>query len=290
MESLIKARCLEGRVPWTRPPETMAGDEEVVQGGSRYAGSHLQGRGYFSELGVVRRKPARGDAEVSWSKSCSDKLAVRECLGVLNATVDALIETVWLQSLVLPLGKGDENAMKRAFGKDGRLSDLQGRQMPGHYNFRPFGVEILPTGSPQFPFAKPKNERSKAGNVTSIWIVGRAGKGTEASEVLINGVKQGWRQNSEDFRKASVVCRENVWRKGRKVVEFLRGLDGYEMIAEDLQRLLSLRSYAELKGSLLQSRRAHAKKLVIDILGHWYPNRGDEGWGLESPDHIQVLG
>ena len=51
------------------------------------AAPSLQGRGHFSLLGHVRRKPARGDAEASLSKSCTDKLAVKQLTSILSFPV-----------------------------------------------------------------------------------------------------------------------------------------------------------------------------------------------------------
>ncbi|KAL9617905.1 MAG: hypothetical protein Q9160_007332 [Pyrenula sp. 1 TL-2023] len=273
MESVMDARGPDGAVPWTRGPED----------GTR---GSLQGRGYFSELGVVRRKPARGDAEVSLSKSCSDKLAMRECLGVFNAVVGALVERVWLRSLVLPWGKGEEEAMKRAFGKEGRLRSLNHWNNAQGFSVKTFALEVLRRECPRFAFEKSGSGQCKAGNVASIWIAGRNGEGTEACEVLINGVRQGHKQSSEDIRKASVICRENTWRKGREVTKLLGQIGCREGTVDDLQPIFSAESYAELKEKLSRSGRSRAKEVVIGTLGRWHENRGDEAWGLNDSDDI----
>lgn len=274
MESVMSARGAEGAVPWTR---------ELEDNGTR---DGLQGRGYFSELGVVRRKPARADAEVSLSKSCSDKLAVRECMGILNGVVGALVERVWLRSLLLPWGKGKEEAMERAFGKEGRLRSLSQLESSRGVVVRTLALEMLPPEYPRFTYEKSGSGQCKAGNVASIWIAGRNGKGAEVCEALINGVRQGYKQSSEDTRKASVTCRENMWRKGREIGRLLRQTGCSESTADDLQTICCAESYSKLKEKLSRSGRSCTKEAVIGVLGRWHENRGDEAWGLTASDDI----
>ncbi|KAI1610616.1 hypothetical protein EDD36DRAFT_421690 [Exophiala viscosa] len=52
----------------------------------------LQGRGHFSMLGYVRRKPARADAEPSLSKSCTDKLSVKQFTSILSFPADLFVQ------------------------------------------------------------------------------------------------------------------------------------------------------------------------------------------------------
>lgn len=287
MESLMNTRGAEGAVPWTREQRAHAENGDGGGGGGTYrgsgcGGSQLQGRGYFSELGVVRRKPGRADAEISLSKSCSDKFAVREVTGILNGCVDALVEPIWVQSLVLPYGKAEKDAMKRAFAKEGRLKGIDGRQIHNGYGMRPFVIEVLSSESPRFAFEKPDSEQSKASNVASVWIAGENGDATGTCEVLINGVKQGFKQDSESSRKSSMLCRESMWKKGRRAVKLLREMPDYRDAVEDLQPFCSTTTYTELKQALALSGRHQARERAVEILGQWHPNRGDEFWGLDT--------
>ena len=88
--------------------------------------SDLLGRGHFDQLGVVRRKPARADAPVTLSKSCSDKLALKQVTGLLSTIVSKLVwpANVYLASLVLPEGQIVPTAVERAWGENGRLKPV----------------------------------------------------------------------------------------------------------------------------------------------------------------------
>src|SRR4051794_9741021 len=63
----------------------------------------LQGRGYFSALGKVRRKPSRADAEATMSKSCTDKLTLKQVTSVLCFPASLIIaptENAYLSGLI----------------------------------------------------------------------------------------------------------------------------------------------------------------------------------------------
>ncbi|KAG9533702.1 adenosine-deaminase domain-containing protein, partial [Aureobasidium melanogenum] len=101
----------------------------------------LFGRGYFGTLGVVRRKPARPDAPPTLSKSCSDKLALKQYTSVLSAVSSLLIhpENAYIHTLVMPQSQMVSEACARAFGRHGRLSALENAPS-GPFAFRPFAV------------------------------------------------------------------------------------------------------------------------------------------------------
>ncbi|KAI0475800.1 adenosine deaminase/editase [Xylariaceae sp. FL0804] len=121
----------------------------------------LPGRAYFSRLGAVRRKPARGDAPPALAKSCSDKLALRQCASLLGAAAALLVapDAAYLASLALPAAQHRPDACRRAWAADGRMAPLllplpprQGA-WPGGYAFRPFHVSPVPS-SHEFVFSR----------------------------------------------------------------------------------------------------------------------------------------
>ena len=60
-----------------------------------------RGRNNFGELGVVRTKPGRSDSLISYSKSCSDKLCLKQLVGICNATTSTLFkDSIFLDYLV----------------------------------------------------------------------------------------------------------------------------------------------------------------------------------------------
>ncbi|KAL4911219.1 adenosine deaminase/editase [Aspergillus multicolor] len=143
----------------------------------------LSGRGHFSRLGVVRRKPARADAESTKSKSCSDKIALRQVSGLLSYASSLLVavtENVYIRGLVMPEEEITETGCGRCFGGgvDGRMKGLNGRwwdvegdgvfgggdrgngEGEGRYSyaFRPFEVLSIPNEQLKalWPFRKPR--------------------------------------------------------------------------------------------------------------------------------------
>ncbi|KAJ5774380.1 hypothetical protein N7457_009276 [Penicillium paradoxum] len=166
----------------------------------------LDGRAHFSLLGVVRRKPARMDAESTRSKSCSDKLALRQVSSLLSCETSRLVaptENAYLAGLVLPADEISQVGCDRSFGENGRMQALKGRTWPGKtelkesttgYRFHPFQVLSVPVEevAALWSFAKQKPmpfladsseeqdetsttvtslKKSRPGNVSAVWIV-----------------------------------------------------------------------------------------------------------------------
>ncbi|KAK7756659.1 hypothetical protein SLS62_001496 [Diatrype stigma] len=150
--------------------------------------SPLPGRAFFSLLGAVRRKPARGDAPPTLSKSCSDKLALRQCTSLLAATTALLVSPggAYLRTMVLPTSQFSAAGCRRAFsgggaegeeeegeedsrdrergreageGRGGRMRPLTNRRWAGGYAFRPFEVR---TTDLEFAFSRREVARRAA--------------------------------------------------------------------------------------------------------------------------------
>ncbi|KAF3394290.1 hypothetical protein F1880_005189 [Penicillium rolfsii] len=192
----------EDATPWdvTRHSGASSSDQSDLQ-----EENLLDGRAHFSLLGVVRRKPARMDAESTRSKSCSDKLALRQVSSLLSCETSRLVaptENAYLAGLVLPEDEISRVGFERSFGEKGRMRDLVGRSWPAGteddesataYRFRPFEILSVPAEEVEalWPFSKPKAvqtlsalsrerqvdstdskgmpKKSKPGNVSSIW-------------------------------------------------------------------------------------------------------------------------
>ncbi|KAI5922315.1 adenosine deaminase/editase [Camillea tinctor] len=160
----------EDASPWTVPPTPSS--------------SSLPGRAYFSALGIVRRKPSRGDAPATLSKSCSDKLSLRQCTSLLSSVTALLVSPAhaYVSTLVLPQAQYNAGGCSRAFSAEGRMESLGVRRLgekdeegkslpsesnssgnssgggsdssiswPGGYSFRTFTVEAT---SKEFRFSK----------------------------------------------------------------------------------------------------------------------------------------
>jgi len=241
----------------------------------------MPGRGHFSLLGVVRRKPGRADAPVTLSKSCSDKLSSKQCTSLLGGVASSLVhpEGMYLRSVIVPEGRYVKGAVERAFGVGGRMAGLVGREWKGGYGFTPF--EVRGTGR-VFEYGKPATVADGEGkekdevvgsNLSALWT--RSGK----LEVLINGVLQGRKQF--DTKGASCVSRRRVWESVREV---LTAVDEAGVCDQEALRLVQgCRTYEDLKASRPLQPRERVKRDVKNLaLRGWTRNLGDADWGLSD--------
>ncbi|KAK0268260.1 hypothetical protein LTR91_011714 [Friedmanniomyces endolithicus] len=241
----------------------------------------MPGRGHFSLLGVVRRKPGRADAPVTLSKSCSDKLSLKQCTSLLGGVASSLVhpEGMYLRSVIVPEGRYVKGAVERAFGVGGRMAGLVGREWKGGYGFTPF--EVRGTGR-VFEYGKPATVADGEGeekdevvgsNLSALWT--RSGK----LEVLINGVLQGRKQF--DTKGASCVSRRRVWESVREV---LTAVDEAGVCDQEALRLVQgCRTYEDLKASRPLQPRDRVKRDVKNLaLRGWTRNLGDADWGLSD--------
>ncbi|KAH3660083.1 hypothetical protein OGAPHI_007288 [Ogataea philodendri] len=76
----------------------------------------IRGRDGVDQLGVVRTKPGRKDSPLSLSKSCSDKLCLKQFTSILNSlTYDLFEQKIFLSYLVLPRDRMHNTALERCF-------------------------------------------------------------------------------------------------------------------------------------------------------------------------------
>lgn len=229
----------------------------------------MLGRGHFDQLGIVRRKPARPDAPVTMSKSCSDKLALKQCTGLLSALTSRLVDpgNVYLSSLVLPTSQIVPSAIARAFGPAGRMAPLTDPEMQerwgreGGYAFRPFEVRGTER---EFEYSKRiLGEEAVPSNLSAV-LAG------ERQEVLVNGAVQGRKQG--DPRGASCVGRRRMWEGTTEILDLL----GIKVKPE-------AKTYGDRKRGRGAKARARVKADVRELaLKGWVKGTGDESWGLDS--------
>ncbi|OLN86135.1 tRNA-specific adenosine deaminase 1 [Colletotrichum chlorophyti] len=233
------------------------------------SGEVLPGRAYFSQLGVVRRKPARGDAPPTMSKSCSDKLALKQCTSLLSSLTSLLIYpgTAYISCLVLPESQYSATGCERSFSETGRMKALAGQEWKGGYGFRPFDFR---TTTREFEFSKrsvqARAERIAASNLAAAWTVGGVEEGS------MGGVLQG--RKAFDAKGASMLSRRRVW---ELALEIARGLEDGAV----LRGALEVETYAQVKeGELLMHRRQVKEEARKKALPGWAINVGDDGFGL----------
>ncbi|KAL2350901.1 adenosine deaminase/editase [Cryomyces antarcticus] len=239
--------------PWTLPSSSTDVSQQPLashpEAGLTEQSTVMRGRGYFSELGVVRMKPSRSDAPISLSKSCSDKLARKQCTSLLSSLTSLLINPAeaYLSTLILP--------------------ESQYRWQATGYQWKPFDVR---TTSREFEYSRrsgPQCAKLVPSNLSCVWTA-------RFQEALIGGVLQGRRSEPvPDPRGASSVCRRRMWQAVSDVAESL---------AEPaLITTTRKRSYSEVKrGGCFGGREGVKRDLKVAALPGWIDNVGDEQWGL----------
>ncbi|KAJ6262231.1 hypothetical protein Dda_3036 [Drechslerella dactyloides] len=263
--------------PWPVPPPSASitqpnGDETAV----------IPGRSYFSALSIVRRKPSRPDAPPTLSKSCTDKLTLKQFTSVLSSLTALLISprNAYISTFTVSADKYREEGYHRAFSATGRLSTLlstsETLDIPSDtigYSFTPLTVTPLPaTFNYTYTYSKPPptDTATKASNISALHI-NCSHPSARVTEVLISGVKQGNAQLSTDDRKGSSVSRKEIWQLVREIAELLSSDD-------ELKSQLAAQRYANVKAVNIE--RTAVKQRVVDALAGWHRNRGDDEWGL----------
>ncbi|MCJ1284225.1 hypothetical protein MMC26_003556 [Xylographa opegraphella] len=236
--------------------------QQIVLNDSKKSIPALNGRGFFSELGTVRRKPSRPDSQPTLSKSCSDKLALKQCTSILSSPASLLIcpENAFLDTLILPESEFVASACYRAFGPAGRMRPVANNVWSGGYLYRPFNIS---TTKRKFEHSRHRAElqpvHPKPSNISVLWT-------ERLQETLINGVLQGRKQT--DLKGGSAVCRLKI---SRLVSETLTLL-AISMVVEGLRNL----TYADLKqASVLEERRKVKQQVTEAALVGWIPNVED---------------
>ncbi|RKF53146.1 tRNA-specific adenosine deaminase 1 [Erysiphe neolycopersici] len=257
--------------------------------------SLLYGRSYFSNLGCIRRKPSRSDAPLSLSKSCSDKLALKQYMSLLSSLTSLFIspKNMYLSSLILPATQYHKVACDRAFSATGRLMALQrGNDMDvsqrfsptstGGYRFQPFSVYST---SLEFIYSRRQSslrllpgESLVASNIASFSTPYNRG-------VLIGGTLQGRKQFS--LRGAPPMSKHQMWQLALEVASRME----LRPLIRALEKRINItstnnRTYEEMKCTNLLAKRHEAKSHVRCVLGGdagekgWVRNTGGENWSL----------
>ncbi|KAL8866050.1 MAG: hypothetical protein Q9174_006527 [Haloplaca sp. 1 TL-2023] len=163
----------------------------------------LRGRESFAELGIVRRKP--GADLTTLSKSCSDKLALKQCTSLLSSYTSLLVNpgNAYLHSLVLPETQYVAKACDRSFGPSGRMKAVNDHGWSGGYAFHPFDVR---TTRHEFVYSRrSKPATSKELRTSNI----AAAVNPYLQEALILGRLQG--RKKLDPKGASAISSKRMW-------------------------------------------------------------------------------
>lgn len=267
--------------PWARTPSPRPahrsspsglGLEGAVEPHVPSPHPELYGRSYFDVLGVVRRKPARPDAPPTLSKSCSDKLALKQSTSILSSIASLLIhpDNAYIHTVILPSSQYVEKACQRAFGPEGRMAPLvqawdRNLDSAG-YRYTPFRIKST---TRDFSFSRRAAENMDRMTVIPSNISSLT-HGTN-QETLINGVLQGRKQS--DPKGASALSRRTLWSLALKIAASL----GERAIIQALSRP----TYDAVKSAgPLQARKLTKKLIRQGPLSGWKPNSGDDDWSL----------
>ncbi|PHH63555.1 hypothetical protein CDD81_5742 [Ophiocordyceps australis] len=231
----------------------------------------LPGRLYFSQLGIVRRKPARGDAPETLSKSCSDKLSLKQCTSLLSSLTSLFIDptNAYIDLLVLPESQHSAQGCQRAFGNTGRMSPLTGAAWPEAYAFRPFTIV---TTTEEFDFSRQalqaRVDAISGSNLSSSWFL------PDITESIIGGVQMGKKQF--DPSGATLLSRRQMWTLSVQLAASLE-------TCNDIKASLKLPSYHQVKqGPLLATRAVVKADTCKAALATWPRNEGDSHFALDK--------
>lgn len=204
----------------------------------------VRGRDHVFNVGLVRTKPGRRDSPITYSKSCTDKLALRQCTSLLLGPVaKRLIDpaNVYLSTLVVG-NKCHYTDTQRAFTT--RMMSATGLKY-GSYGCHFFSVRHGPT--PLFPDGKRPDALPCPNSIVYV--------ANTTDEAILGGVKMG----AKPFKGKgeSQVCRNQIF---KSVVQ----LTGEKT-----------RLYSEYKAN---ADRQAMKARVYQILcnGNWTPTKSDD--------------
>ncbi|KAL8901060.1 MAG: hypothetical protein Q9207_005381 [Kuettlingeria erythrocarpa] len=222
----------------------------------------LPGREFFGQLGIVRRKPGADLATLS--KSCSDKLAFKQCTSILSSCTSLLVNpaNAYLDSLILPKSQYVAHACDRCFGPAGRMRPVANRTWSGGYAFRPFRVE---TTKHDFVYSRrsmPASSRElRTSNIAAV-------HNPHVQEALVVGRLQG--RKKFDWKGASAICSKRMWMTTLQVLAALRTPRLLQQVSESSQ-------VRRWKDTVLFSDRQQVKADVrAEALAGWIRNDGDD--------------
>lgn len=208
----------------------------------------LRGRDHFFHTGYVRTKPGRRDSPVTMSKSCSDKLALKQFTSILLGPTASIVspERFYISKLIVPESQLSEPDFSRAFGPGGRLADLAGVKWSARYHshfFKSVHTSI------EFPFSRRSSTEPKPSPQALLYVQGEENnrKSGQLSEGIINGTRMGFKPFSG--KGQSIASRHEIAKAVRELSPSLRNDVSYLQFKEENQhrKAVKLRVYETLK-------------------------------------------
>jgi tRNA-specific adenosine deaminase 1 len=198
----------------------------------------IRGREHCFIVGCVRTKPGRKDSPLTLSKSCTDKLTIKQFTSLISGVAENLIQPVYLSRLVLPDTGPMADDVTRAFRR--RLELPRSAVL-----FYPFAYDATQIS---FEFSRSRldvadDNATVPSPCSIVWIRGMK------SESIVEGVKSGVKPFKG--KGQSLVCRRQL---ASRVMAILSGLS---ISASTITDYVSLKT---------NTRRAQAKYAAYSAL------------------------
>lgn len=234
----------------------------------------VRGRAGYNQLGCLRTKPGRADSLISLSKSCSDKLTVKQYTGILNSISSIFIDPIYLDILILPKLKIEaySSSICRSFRDRFIFSEKELLEEPLNPYFLKY-FQIWGTDQ-KFEFDK-EQAVNKEGCVESVLYLPIYNTGMDNDfnnkktrfffEVINNGVKLGCRSKKE---RTFVKKSSSSMVSSRRLAEMIHPF--YRFAVSDETGF----DYKRLKTDMT-STRFKAKKIARNKLGEWVTTSSD---------------
>lgn len=221
----------------------------------------IRGRSFFNRKGLVRTKPGRRDSQKSLSKSCSDKLCMKQFTSLLNSTTFSFIDPAYryqfyLEYIVIPEESISPVDVQRCFSDRLNLDKSETNIQDYFHAFK-----ILPTELPDFPYQFKLNNSLNACATSLVY----SPVYPNMLEVINKGVLNG-RSSKKHINKeaSSQLCREAL----------------FERVAElNSNCFENIKTYSNFKGSIKELRKIKegAKKIF-------------KNWGESTIDDFTIRG
>lgn len=208
--------------------------------------------------------PARADSPQTLSKSCSDKLAMKQCTSLLSSCTSMLINpaNAYIESLILPKSQHVAQACDRSFGPHGRMKPVANYQWSGGYTFRPFKVRITEHEFAYSRRSKPTSSKElRTSNVAAVY-------NSRLQEALVVGRLQG--RQKTDLRAASAICSKRMWKTALQVLAAL----GTPRLLQQISESSHVRRWKEC--GLFADRQEVKADVRAKALEGWIRNVGDD--------------
>ncbi|CCH61085.1 hypothetical protein TBLA_0E00230 [Henningerozyma blattae CBS 6284] len=167
----------------------------------------LRGRINYNKSGCVRTKPGRIDSEITFSKSCSDKICIKQVLSLLNSLNTELLESpIYIKYLVCPDIKPQNLILlKKSFN---RIENIK-LEVSSSYRYHP--LSFIPSS---IQFQDGKTNDLQEPSFTSVVKIFNSNDKFGLEQSIVNGVKMGaYTKKSKPLSKnaMTIVSRTFQW-------------------------------------------------------------------------------